>query len=1159
MRIQRAFLLAILVGLQGAVTVGGPAGDARRPAVLFLSMPMQMHYGGAYLRQNMQRLDGQGYRVAYYSYSDFKKKRPETIQQFDVVVLLDPPQVDWQGNQQLRPETVTQFKEIRKLLRAGGGLMVFVVPSEFGRKALAPLVEPYGLRSLTGCYTDPNPALGTFGCINYAYSTEIAQHPLTEGVRGLWYPIGAKTGAVTTFDTLRNANTAPFDVDEAWTVLAAGRATTAFKPFSAAEGADAPWLQQPQFKTMKTSPVPLVAVRENVEGAGRVAVCGINMVFTDFCAGNTVYDGVCTGKGLEGKPSDLDRLLMNVLDWLGEPSMKAGRKTIEASIRETFAIAPFRWPEPLKVDGSRPLRPNPDQFVGLVGARSTYSGGKSTVAQYAKAARELGLQYLVFLEDYASLKDEQFDEFQRECEKNSDDRLVLIPGIRIQNNLGIHYFGFKKGLKLPRPSYLKEGTRKLVQLRPTTWMAGQYRWVVDNGGREGMANGNFRLEEKKPSGVPPSDYNVLNPFISIYTYKDGKLVDTMLDTFFKCAARTEWVSPIAVNLVDSAEDLRREWNSDHFKTVYLREPGQGLAGFTEDNIGDTYGYVPITYVTNGPRIEEWRSSGFDFAGGWWDWTRYRWFVKMAVSSEAGLKEVRVMNGKRMIRRFLPGGAKRFEHTMVLTHNDMHNLILIVTDREGHQAVSDEEWDKNQLLQLTWCSDRNNMLSYAGLPAPKAASGSTAGNYPTPSNLEKGGFRENLVPAINQDRSRLPHFDGQPLYVAQVSPPPILLMATESEGGGRIARDIGRDLCSPDVAIQTASCRLVYDKSVERPHPWTRGPLVPMKWFNADLRYITFSHAGHQPTPVILEGTIKVLKDVTFPKDRRIGIRVLTMTAWRKLCGYDTAAIQHSKTGDLVTRISYVDDRVAGAQGAFNHGAYIYIYPSIFGSVGLFSLNDDLFYNYSNKCAKVGFDTAGKTVKAGTELKYRIIVLVSGFDEIPSTSLPERFREQLGLAQKGRVGYTVNAEHGTVTDTDYVLTIDGKGMGFAGEIVLPRYFPVSLPVVVENLNDKWTSVLYDRDAKRMRPLGMHDNKAYCHRALDERKGKIFIGHPFTLDKPQLWLSVVQTGVKELTLQVHNPTDRAVVTKVRQSPFFDMVSTEEVEVTVPAGQTVELTVF
>jgi hypothetical protein len=110
-------------------------------------------------------------------------------------------------------------------------------------------------------------------------------------------------------------------------------------------------------------------------------------------------------------------------------------------------------------------------------------------------------------------------------------------------------------------------------------------------------------------------------------------------------------------------------------------------------------------------------------------------------------------------------------------------------------------------------------------------------------------------------------------------------------------------------------------------------------------------------------------------------------------------------------------------------------------------------------------------------------------------------------------------------------------------------------VVENLNDHWTSVLYDREKKRLRPLGMEGNQAYCQRGLDERGGKIFLGHPFTLDHPELWLSVVQTGAQELTMQIHNPTDAAVTARVTRSPYFDFVTCPNFAAAVPAGTTAD----
>ena len=224
-------------------------------------------------------------------------------------------------------------------------------------------------------------------------------------------------------------------------------------------------------------------------------------------------------------------------------------------------------------------------------------------------------------------------------------------------------------------------------------------------------------------------------------------------------------------------------------------------------------------------------------------------------------------------------------------------------------------------------------------------------------------------------------------------------------------------------------------------------------------------------------------------------------------------------------------------------------------MGVISLDDNLTHRYGNRFLTVGYDMRGKTVKTGEELDYRLLVFASGFNEPPDTRLPEELRHQLGLNSQRKVDYTLRIEQGGVIDQEYVLRLDGKGQGFAGEITLPAGFRVSLPVIVENLNDKWTSVLYDREKNRLRPLGMHDNTAYCHRAPNERGGEIFIGHPFTLDQPELWLTAVQTEEREITVQVHNPTDKPIAARLTRSPYFDFVAGDDFDLDVPAGQTVE----
>ena len=99
--------------------------DIRKPAVLFLSLPMQMHYGGAFMRRNLKRLHEQGYRIAYATYPEIYDRGADVIRTFDVVVLLDQPGIDSEGTQALRLETTAMYSSIRALLGAGSGLIVF--------------------------------------------------------------------------------------------------------------------------------------------------------------------------------------------------------------------------------------------------------------------------------------------------------------------------------------------------------------------------------------------------------------------------------------------------------------------------------------------------------------------------------------------------------------------------------------------------------------------------------------------------------------------------------------------------------------------------------------------------------------------------------------------------------------------------------------------------------------------------------------------------------------------------------------------------------------------------------------------------------------------------------------------------------------------------
>ena len=101
-------------------------------------------------------------------------------------------------------------------------------------------------------------------------------------------------------------------------------------------------------------------------------------------------------KGWEGCPSDQMRFYLNTLQWIsGNADALAGAPLKLAEVKSTKRSTAWKM-----------LR-------GVIGPRTTYSAGVSSPDDYVKKAKELGLDFIVFLEDFAALKSGGFDKLKR--------------------------------------------------------------------------------------------------------------------------------------------------------------------------------------------------------------------------------------------------------------------------------------------------------------------------------------------------------------------------------------------------------------------------------------------------------------------------------------------------------------------------------------------------------------------------------------------------------------------------------------------------------------------------------------------------------------------------------------------------------------------------
>ena len=115
-------------------------------------------------------------------------------------------------------------------------------------------------------------------------------------------------------------------------------------------------------------------------------------------------DGVVFERGLRNHPSQGYALVRNAIRRLAEPSAAAtelgGAKMDDRLLDDPFKIrfiGPWDWAK----NGALP--PDPPPVRGVIGARTAYSSGKGTVAEWAAAARKEDLGFIVFLEEFAAL------------------------------------------------------------------------------------------------------------------------------------------------------------------------------------------------------------------------------------------------------------------------------------------------------------------------------------------------------------------------------------------------------------------------------------------------------------------------------------------------------------------------------------------------------------------------------------------------------------------------------------------------------------------------------------------------------------------------------------------------------------------------------------
>jgi len=1143
---RKAILTVGAALILAGVAVAGEAKEARpRPAILAVYPYIKQETVGAAARPWLAGLRQDGYEVKVVP--RLRGVTRQMLHQFNVLLLLqmesydptDRTQTDdyLQGREwYFGTRELESFKELLgAFLAEGGGVLAFsnaiavLTDSSQSPGGIQVLLESFGGWPLFEQVLDARHAYQQPVSIRYRYAwtTNLASSPLLEGVRTVYYPaMGFMYGPATT----------PLKLSDEWQVLVRGMESAASHGPVFPGAFHAPAFVASTKGSYQKTP-PLVAARQ--VGKGRLALSGIHSFFSLVWEGHPVTEDICPTRGDGVVRSDTKRLLRNILGWLAEPSLAQGAPGgYRTPAQELKPHVPPDWGKSRAIDWSKvAIGTQPRSYRGLIGAHTGAGGGKGTVADWVKAAKTAGLDWLAFTEQFSRLTAEQYEALKAACEQASGPDFLALPGFEIRDVAGNRWVQFGAHLGFPR------------------------REILDKEGKRIRDAQNFFFYSHTPptapidvghNPTPPHAYRFLNAF-AVYTHERSKLLDHPFESYLLKQWQEQELEPIAVNLLYAPEELGGAVHLP-LTRVRARNPEELRRFFVEPN------WRPWScYVSGGPEILSW--DGFNTTrstlGQYYVRGTERWRVRLEVHSDLGLKQVRVYDGKSLFARFLPEGMKDFDVNLDGLHDKSRRLVAVAEDRSGGTAVTHTILIVDYLGRLQICSDRNNYIPNSIVRGDKGrpvmylpASMWDIGRYPELTSAR---------PAEDGYFLGLPGLDGGfGGAVADMSLRPYLL---DDSRKGELFCQLGSDIASGHVIIEKWDCENEFLPTKQNVRvtlnltPYI--PYRPLKDYHVTVREISFIKRVHDLSLVVVDGRIRFLRDVQF-RDGYPSVRLGYI--------YPTPAPGENDHFALVlpgqkmlSGLLPPPDRALHFQGKVPAGSYFATFPGTTRSAqGVLVLDEGYFMNVggSDKGVRAHVDLyfPGRRFAAGDALPYRFLFMVGGLTS-PGTNEPfEWIRSSLGLA--GRPAYDVEVSQGRLKGTRLFLDVEAEDGGAMVKLG-PAHLPVRLPIRVYGLNPRWSTALYDHERGELVPFGVaEDGIGYTSIDLDRGPAEVYLGNLATCDVPELNLWVVEEGpIVKITVQ--NPLDKALKTTVQLAANYRRAHAFRKAITIPAGGLVSLT--
>ena len=1078
--------------------------------------------------------------------SDFKDLTSELFKKFQVIALGGSPHT-YNVDQGKIDEGNAFLRRIDDYHKAGGGL-IFV---PFGHDAdpvfwTESFGKMYDAKALREKLYDPhhvigvNPLYRVERC-DYFWTNNITAHPVTSGVRGLLLPRHGDYDA---------SGTVPMVFGKEWVTLIRGADTTqtiGYSPLSGPPEGD----YRPDIKGTYGKAPEVVGVRDGRKGEGRMMVFPFHPAHTWANFNSWVLNDAMMLNGYDGSPSDGMKLFINACRWLSEPAGKAGLGGYVPPPAKTHAeVTALDWSKEAypanswsmgtwfncrtqeDVPMSELVTPNGRDFKGILGARTSYGDGSGTVAEYAAAAKKLGISFIVFLDDVNKLDAARYAKLIADCKAATTADFQAVPGYLFRDTLGVQYYVFNTAL-FPKPyQFAPDGRIKApsdILLPGNNYASGG---IADLG----------------PQKVDP--YFLLSYFtIAPYVYDDGKLTYDGLATYKNLQGRLHHHPPVSLTIVHSPGELADTVANAHI-TVYHAEDMSLLTG----RLGPHKIWNPDpVYITSGPTITRWGTLnpiGQPFAAG-----RQRVRFALEAHSDAGIADVQIIEARtgKLFRHFKPGNKKDFACTIDEMHKDQWYLIPVVTDANGRTALGPtietfQDGSRlsgymdnvdSSLSNMGWDDNHQFLKQWGGwLPEPFHAGGYSTGDMPG------NPFADELVyHGVDGSSIGCGHCSVDPqVEMEGVTEPKIGAYSFEnwlSSFDDVVGKFAGHNQFLKDPMSKLPGCNWSCFTSVPQ----------PMEYVDVAGREETVRARYHAP----LAANINEV-DVTFKKDCTLTRINLAHTFNRVEDGpmYVTGKDQNGEWSEL-------DDGKDGSfsrTGVLGAGDYVYLGSDYSGAPAVINIGETpLSYSYGGQAVNVYYDGQKRAMKAGDKISVRFMIVNKPRDGQNKSDWIKKFIADYAIGG-GKPGYDYTVSQGKVSGVNYSMNLDPENGGAAVEV--KKYnLPHNLLVKVGKMSPNAIAGRYDAERKQLLMLPVYENTATTSINTTLGDTRLYIGELFHCSDDGIMLSCAQDGNDKLLLEVHNPENDAKTVSLSAVPGFAPLAGLDKTVTIPPCSSVKLT--